>query len=196
MQEVRAFIAIKLPEAIIQRLADQIQNIKDLVPHGVVRWVRKENLHLTLKFLGNATPTDIGNISASMQFLAEEYTAFDLEITSFGCFPKIKYPRTLWIDIREPSGALQKLQSAIEDSLEGHGFPREQRRFHPHLTIGRVNRNVQRTDRLELGQCLAEVKVGYIGTVHVRDFVLMKSDLRPSGAVYSQLSSVSLKEAG
>lgn len=196
MQEVRAFIAINLPEEIIQRLVDHIQIIKDLVPNGVIRWVRKENIHLTLKFLGNAALADITNISASMQFLAEKHHPFDLEVTSFGCFPNLKSPRTLWIDIRESSGTLLKVQSALEEILEGHGFSQEQRRFHPHLTIGRVNRNIQRTDRMELGQSLAQVKIGHIGTVHVKDFRLMRSDLRPSGAVYSQLSVASLKEAG
>ena len=194
--EVRAFIAINLPEDIVQRLVHQIQIIKDLVPHGVIRWVRKDNIHLTLKFLGNVTLADIENISASMHLLVEKHNPFDFEVTSFGCFPDIKSPHTLWIDVREPSGALLSLQSSVEEVLEGHGFSRERRRFHPHLTIGRVNRNIQRTDRSELNQSLTQVKVGHIGIVHVNEIGLMRSDLRPSGAVYSQLSMASLKEVG
>jgi 2'-5' RNA ligase len=194
LQEVRAFIAINLADDIIQRLVDQIQIIKDLVPHGAIRWVRKENIHLTLKFLGNVALTDIDTISASMQRLADDHNPFDFEVTSFGCFPNLKSPRTLWIDIREPTGVLQMLQSSLEYVLEGHGFSREQRRFHPHLTIGRVNRRIERSERMALGQNLAEVKVGHIGTVHVCQFELMRSDLRPSGAVYSLLSVASLKE--
>lgn len=195
MPDVRAFIAINLPQDIVRRLTHQIELISDLVPRGVVRWVREDNIHLTLKFLGEIPSNEIDEISRLMKQLAARHVPFQFEVTSFGCFPNLKSPRILWIDIREPGSALLRLHSDLEDELHVLGFSHEQRRFHPHLTIGRVKRNLHRSEMLDLAKSLAEVKVGQIGFVHVDKFELMRSDLRPTGAVYSQLCVATLKEA-
>ncbi len=195
MRDVRCFIAISLPEDIVKRLAQQIASIKEVVPHGVIRWVREDNIHLTLKFLGNVPSNELTEITNSIQRSADRHAAFVFEIVSFGCFPKLNSPHTLWIGIREPSGVLLSLQSDLEDELAGLGFPRERRRFHPHLTIGRVKRNADRDARTELAESLAQVKVEQIGVVQVRGIRLMRSDLHPAGAVYSQLSVAALEEA-
>jgi len=195
LRDVRSFIAISLPEIIVKRLAQQIESIKDAIPHGVIRWVRAENIHLTLKYLGDVPTNALTEITKSINQLASRHAAFAFEVVSFGCFPNLKSPRTLWIDIREPSGALLHLQSDLEDVVADLGFPRERRRFHPHLTIGRVSNNVHRAARIDLAERLAQVKVERIGVVQVREIRLMRSDLRPTGAVYSQLSAAALKEA-
>ncbi len=195
MRNVRSFIAISLPEDIVKRLAQQVASIKEVVPRDVIRWVQEDNIHLTLKFLGNVPSNDLKEIANSIQRLAARHAAFAFEVVSFGCFPNLNSPRTLWIDIREPSGALSSLQSDLEDELAGLGFPRERRRYHPHLTIGRVKRNVHRDAITALAESLTQVKVGRIGVVQVRDIRLMRSDLHPTGAVYSQLSAAALEEA-
>ncbi len=194
MQDVRAFIAINLPEDIIQRLGNQIVIISDLVPQGLIRWVREANIHITLKFLGNVTTVDLDKITNSMQHIAVRHAAFQFDVASFGCFPDIQSPRTLWIGIREPNGALLRLQSDFEDGLEGLGFSRERRKFHSHLTIGRVKRHVHRNEISDLAQHLTQVNVGNIGTVQVSEIALMRSDLRPTGAVYTRIAVVNLKE--
>lgn len=194
MRDVRAFIAINLPEDIIQRLGNQIEMISDLVPQGLVRWVREKNIHLTLKFLGNVVSNDLDEITKSMRHIATRHAAFQFDVASFGCFPDIQSPRTLWIDLREPNGTLLRLQSDLEDGLEGLGFSRERRKFHPHLTIGRVKRHVRRNELSDLAQHLRQVKVGNIGTVQVSEIALMRSDLHPTGAVYSQIAVANLKE--
>ena len=195
MRDVRCFIAISLPEDIVKRLAQQIASIKEVVPHGVIRWVREDNIHLTLKFLGNVPSNELPEIANSLQRLAAHHAAFDFEVVSFGCFPKMNSPRTLWIGIREPSGVLLSLISDLEDELASLGFPRERRRFHPHLTIGRLKRNADRDARTALAERLTQIKVGRIGSVQARDIRLMRSELQPTGAVYSQLSVAALEEA-
>jgi 2'-5' RNA ligase len=195
LRDVRCFIAISLPEDIVKRLAQQIASIKEVVPYDVIRWVREDNIHLTLKFLGNVPSNEITEVTKSIKRLAARHAAFAFEVFSFGCFPNLNSPRTLWIDIREPSGALLSLQSDLEGELAELGFPRERRRFHPHLTIGRVKRNVHRDAITALAESLAQIKAGRIGVVQVRDIRLMRSDLHPTGAVYSQLSAVALEEA-
>jgi 2'-5' RNA ligase len=194
LQDVRAFIAINLPEDIIQRLGNQIDIIGGLVPQDLIRWVRATNIHLTLKFLGDVATPNLDEITKSLQHIAARHTAFQFDVVSFGCFPDIHSPRTLWIDIREPNGALLRLQSDLEDGLERLGFSRERQKFHPHLTIGRVKRQVRRNEISDLAQHLTQVKVGNIGTVQVSEIALMRSDLRPTGAVYSRIAVADLKE--
>ncbi len=194
MQDVRAFIAIHLPEDVIQQLGNQIAIISELVPQDLIRWVRETNVHITLKFLGNVAAIDLDEITKSIQYTAVRHAAFQFDVASFGCFPDIQSPHTLWIGIREPTGALLRLQSDLEDGLEGFGFSRERRKFNPHLTIGRVKRHIRRNEISDLAQHLVQVKVGNIGTVQVSEIALMRSDLRPTGAVYTRIAVAELKE--
>jgi RNA 2',3'-cyclic 3'-phosphodiesterase len=194
LPDVRAFVAINLPEDIIQQLGNQIESISSIMPQELIRWVRESNIHLTLKFLGNVTTDNLDEITKSMKDIAAQHAAFHFDITSFGCFPDIHSPRTLWIGIRESSGELLWIQSDLEDALAGLGFSRERRKFHPHLTIGRVKRHVGRNEISDLAQHLKQIKIGNLGTVQVDKIALMRSDLRPTGAVYNRISVAKLRE--
>jgi 2'-5' RNA ligase len=104
----------------------------------------------------------------------------------------MKRPRVVWVGVREETGALQALQRDVVKSMVPLGFEPERRAFHPHLTLGRTRRNVSSASQRELGESLAGVEVGELAQVQVASFRLMRSDLRPGGAIYTPLAVLDL----
>jgi len=136
----RVFIAIELPASARQRLKDHIDRLRDALPDARASWSREENLHLTLKFLGDTPVSQIEPLSQATKRAASEALPFELIIRGCGAFPPGGQPRVLWIGIEDLSGQLGKLQRALEDESDKEGFAREARPFHPHLTIARLRR--------------------------------------------------------
>jgi len=193
MEQVRTFIAIELDETINAALTDLQEQLKVKVPQGSVRWVRSEGIHLTLKFLGDVPADRIGEIEQALTQACVGFPAFSFSVEGLGCFPDPRRPRVVWVGVREESGTLRRLQKAIEDGMEKLGFPPEGRKFDAHLTLGRTQRRASSGDVRRLGQLVSETDVGSLGQMEARSVSLIKSDLRPTGAVYTQLAAVELE---
>ena len=193
MKQIRTFIAIELDETISAALADLQRRLKAKVPQGSVRWVKPEGIHLTLKFLGDAPANRIEEIERSLAWACARFPAFSFSVEGLGCFPNPRRPRVVWVGVQEESGTLTRLQKAIEDEMEKLGFAPEGRRFHAHLTLGRTQRRASSGDVRRLGQLVSETEIGRLGQMEARVVSLMKSDLRPTGAVYTQLAAVKLE---
>jgi 2'-5' RNA ligase len=181
MEKIRTFIAIPLPQSMLSEIENLIQVMKKR--SADVKWVKSQSVHLTLKFLGNLSSEDLTKVFSGMNRLFRTPPEkFQLNTGSLGAFPNIKKPRVLWIGIGGPGiEALQKLQADIETEMGKQGFPKENRKFSPHLTVGRIkfSRNLS---------LLVEAFSAY--SFPIQDFIVdrilvMRSDLRPSGAVYS-----------
>ncbi len=179
---IRTFIAIELPEKIISSIGNVQERMSS---HGFkIRWVRQENIHLTLKFLGNIKETDIEKVKNVIFQSVGEYSQIPLKAKGVGVFPGIKRPRVIWIGISGRINPLFELQKKLEEDLEEIGFPKEGRSFKAHLTIGRVK---NRMDPRKLGDTLKEFS-GFESEEFVADrIILFKSDLKPAGAVYTKL---------
>ena len=193
MKQIRTFIAIELNETINAALTDLQEQLKAKVPHGSVRWVRSEGIHLTLKFLGDVPVNRIEEIEQALAQACAGFPAFSFSVEGLGCFPNPRRPRVVWVGVREESGNLAGLQKAIEDGMERLGFAPEGRRFHAHLTLGRTQRRASSSDVRRLGQLVSETDIGELGQMQARSVSLIKSDLRPTGAVYTQLAAVELE---
>ncbi|HEY45307.1 MAG: hypothetical protein AMJ88_04625 [Anaerolineae bacterium SM23_ 63] len=193
---IRSFVAIEIPNTIRLELLEYIAYLKQEVPTGTVRWVRPDGIHLTLKFLGDVPIDTIDQISATLKRICIEHEPFKAMVSEFGCFPNFRRPRVLWIGVQDLSARLSNLYGEIEDGLSKLGFEREARRFHPHLTIGRVKRIRDHVESQRLTTALEDVKIGDIGQLDVNDVSLMKSDLKPTGAVYSRLFAARLGGSG
>jgi 2'-5' RNA ligase len=193
MKQVRTFIAIELDETIKAALTDLQEELKAEVPPRSVRWVKPGGIHLTLKFLGNVPVNRIEEIERALSQACAGFPAFSFSVGGLGCFPNPRRPRVVWVGVREESGALTRLQKAIEDGMEKLGFPPEGRRFHAHLTLGRTQRRASSGDVRRLGQLVSETEIGQLGQMKARAVSLIKSDLRPTGAVYTRLAAAGLK---
>ena len=143
----RLFIAIELPSNVRRRLKNHVDHLREAVPDARASWAREENLHLTLKFLGDTRPTRVERLSQATQRGAKAVAPFEMIIGTSGAFPPNGQPRVLWIGIEDPAGQLALLHEVLEDQCAQAGFAREKRPYHPHLTIARL-RQTQGARRL------------------------------------------------
>jgi len=187
MGEIRTFLAIELPKKII----DQIRDIQNDLRSSVyqVKWVRPENIHLTLKFFGNIEEKTIEEISRVIKGVASKVDTFDLDVRGIGVFPNISRPRVVWVGVESADQNLDLLHKEVEVTLEKIGFEPEGRKFAPHLTLGRVK---SLKDKRRLIDQVQMFKGCELGSFNVENLFLFKSDLRPSGAVYTKLSTFDL----
>jgi 2'-5' RNA ligase len=137
MPRIRTFIAVELSPRVMARAGDLIDKLR--VSSAQVSWVKTQQMHLTLKFLGDVRDTETPDICRVVAEVAKGFEPFEITFRGAGAFPTNERPRTLWIGIEDGAEALCELQAAIETALkEQLGFPKDARRFQPHLTIGRV----------------------------------------------------------
>ena len=181
-QSIRTFIALELPPAVISLLHKVQQDLKRMNIRA--RWARPENIHITLKFLGDINPGDIDKIGAAMTAAAIEFPPVTLTVRGIGVFPGIKRPRVIWVGLGGDIRSLLSLQSRLEQELAGAGFPKDKRSFKAHLTLGRIKQSA--------GPAVIRRMISQHATLNSDDFtcnqvILFKSDLKPSGAVYSKL---------
>lgn len=188
---MRTFIAIDLDPEIkrtLSLLVDEL-SVQDKERRSV-KWIRKEGMHLTLKFLGEIKKEEVLQIENALKNTVKKFSPFSLKVKGSGSFPAgKKSPRVFWVGIEEEK-SLKALQSLIEDEMEKLGFPKERRVFHPHLTLGRVK------IFSSLGPILAQLdtyKERYFGEMLVKRITFFRSILKPTGAEYSILSEFELK---
>ncbi len=185
---MRTFVAVDLAPEVKANLQDFIRRLKG--KGGDVKWVGGHGLHLTLKFLGELSPEEARTVEAVLREVAGRHAAFPVEVKGTGVFPPgAKKPRILWTDI-QAGPDLATLQRDLELALEKAGFPREERPFRPHLTLGRVKgvRGLQDT--------LAELErhsEDSFGRMTVARLTFFQSTLRPTGAEYSVLAEAELR---
>jgi 2'-5' RNA ligase len=182
---VRAFVAVLLPEALRSRLAREIDALRLHAPG--VAWVAAENLHVTLKFLGSVDEPRTAEIGAALE-RAATVPAFDVDVRGLGAFPSATRARVLWAGA-PGAPAFARLAEGIDRALTALGFPPEARGFTPHVTLGRV-REPRRNDAL--AAALEAAATRDFGTLRIDRVSLMRSDLSPRGARYTQLAAVAL----
>ncbi len=186
METVRSFIALELTPEIQEQLG-RIQ--AELKKAGAdVKWVKPEGIHLTLKFLGNVGLELLEEIKKLLEQLACAHKAFELKIGGLGAFPKIEYPRVIWVGIEQGFEQIIKLTQDLEEYLIKLGFLPEKRRLMPHLTLGRVRSAHNRTQLKELLLSTTfPQKAMQADTV-----ILFKSTLTRQGAIYQPLYQAKL----
>lgn len=184
---MRTFIAIEIPEPLKQKLNRSMGVLRSDLEDGLIRWVRLESMHLTLRFLGEIEQTQVRSIQEILEEIAAMFSSFNLEIAGFGCFPNASRPRVVWTGIETASGELLRLQAEVASRIEGIGFEREQREFHPHLTLGRVRKGMSREDMELISRWAQDSQIGTVGRFEVEVISLIHSVLRPEGATYTNL---------
>ncbi len=191
MEEIRAFIAIELPDEVIQELGRLESRLKLRQPDGV-KWVDPTAIHLTLNFLGDIDSGRISEITEAMTDAAREITPFSLGLNELGVFPNLNRVRVVWVGIGGEVEKLARLQHGLESNLDIIGFPPEERTFSPHLTLGRVREQASPQERRRLGDIVTAMKVETVKPFAVNGFSLIKSQLTGTGPVYSRIVAVEL----
>ncbi|MGI5843795.1 MAG: RNA 2',3'-cyclic phosphodiesterase [Candidatus Xenobium sp.] len=176
----RLFIAVELDPGVREGLAAISGDLRA----WTVRWVRPENLHLTLKFLGEVPQERLPQLREALDRVARQHPPMKFVLDGLGAFPNFKRPAVLWVGISSGQEALRRLARHLERELGALGFPPERRDFVGHVTLGRVTRpGLQSFPE----QAFRDLASGPLGTGRVADFCLFRSQLRPTGPVYSVL---------
>jgi 2'-5' RNA ligase len=184
---IRSFLAIELPRPILRKIEEVETDLKSA--HADVRWVSPEKIHLTLKFFGDIEESRIDSIFDSIKEPVRSTQPFSLKVQGVGAFRSMKSPRVIWMGLVNGSQILTSFQKEIEARLEKIGFQPEDRPFRPHLTLGRVKSSRGRND---LVGRMEKHKEGEFGDFQVKRVILFRSDLKPSGPIYTPLGDVKL----
>jgi RNA 2',3'-cyclic 3'-phosphodiesterase len=186
---IRSFLAIDLPTEIKEQLAGQIRILSP--DTSGIKWVDPRQIHLTLKFFGSISEEMIDKIIESAKKVTLRREPFSLSLKGVGGFPHIRRPRIIWAGLSSNLEALLKLGEELEIAFKQIGFARENRPFHPHLTLGRNKTNQPNEKLFQRLSGWVEEESEPFG---VEEIILYKSDLKPFGPVYSKICSFPLKE--
>ncbi len=187
---MRSFIAVKISSEQRELIAELVEKLRQYGAN--VKWVRPDNLHVTLKFLGDVDEKALPQIFDSLEKSLTNQQSFDFNLSALGCFPNSRRPRVFWVGIERGAEELKALAKIIDECMLGFGFPREKRGFSPHLTIGRV-KDTRMIDRLtkefdkhkfETGKCIIDEVFFY------------QSILKPDGPTYIPHKVIKLVSAG
>ena len=184
----RVFVAIELPHDVRACLAKHIDNLRSAMPEVRASWSREDNLHLTLKFLGDIPVASVEQLSAAATVAASKVAPFEIVVEGCGAFPPRGQPRVLWIGIDDPSGKLSELNRALEDECANAGFAPEPRAFHPHLTIARIR---QPHGSRQLAAMHKEVGFNR-EAISVSELAVIRSELLSEGSRHTVISRHSL----
>lgn len=186
-QTIRSFIAVELNEDIkneLKAVQDELKKI-DLD----VKWVEINNIHLTLKFLGNINPDELEKIKTGLKKISGIFKSFEISLSTLGIFPKVDFPRVIWVGLNKGKDELIKLSSYLEEELKKVGIASEERESIPHLTLGRV-RSSKNKDKLK--NYLSSSGFDFKNRQMIKEIILFQSRLSPKGASYTALGSFSL----
>jgi 2'-5' RNA ligase len=181
---LRCFIAIEIPESIRGAIVSSIDGLKK--SGADVKWVSPENIHITMQFLGDTEETQIPLIKEALNKILLPYSPFYIKIAGVGCFPDARRPRVIWVGTEEAQQVID-LHGDIAKGMVTFGFQEEGKIFTPHLTVGRVKSNRNTGALLKK---MDEIKIVRFSDFEVRNITLMKSELKPSGAIYYSLAEI------
>jgi RNA 2',3'-cyclic 3'-phosphodiesterase len=179
---VRLFVALEIPSTVRENLADFVKQLRTIAPQP--RWVRAENLHVTLKFIGEALPEKVGVIRTALAAVHSDRTV-TIDFRGLGFFPNEKHPRVFWAGM-DASPNLKTLALDIDHAMEELGIPKEQRPLLPHLTLARFQppRLPEKTRAT-----IQENATREFGSLRTSQFHLIESKLKRSGAEYTRIAT-------
>jgi 2'-5' RNA ligase len=189
-ESLRLFIAVELD--LDEELLNLQKQMQAFDRERAIRWTAIDSIHLTLKFLGETPANRQAAITAAVTEAAKGHKPFGLTLEGAGCFPNTRKPRIVWAGLGGEIKALHALRDAVERIVSPLGYPTEDRPFSPHLTLGRARQEAGMAALAALGAQIEKLNVGKLAAWQVEGISLMRSELKPSGAAYTQLAYAAL----
>jgi 2'-5' RNA ligase len=183
--EIRSFLAFKLPpdiKNIIRRVSDNLRKMP-----AEVKWVKTDNIHLTIVFLGQVKGTELEGVKGAAGAVCAEFGPFEVALEGVGCFPNRRRPRVLWLGLKADLDRLNAFRDALQEGLKPFGIKEEKRLFRPHLTLGRIRKPGKMARSFE-DRFFEYHDLGSADYL-LSDLILFKSTLKPGGAEYSGLAA-------
>ena len=186
MPVLRTFIAIDLPGELTNRLRDVNDNLQKQFIGFPIRWVAAEDMHITLKFFGDVSSSNIQSIHDIVLAEASYIKPFEISLGDFGVFPDLTRPRVIWTGVQGPD-EIFNFQRRVDLETARLGYASDHRPFFPHITLGRVSRNSSIAEIRKISDLLRKQKLGFLGAARIYNVHIYHSDRRPQGAKYNKL---------
>ncbi len=187
---VRSFVAVDIGVQARQEIMEFIKAFQRKGFREGIRWVKEDQLHITLKFLGNVSPALLEKMAERLKDECSGLPAFVVQLGGTGFFFSGRTPRVFWVDVKQGKNELKRLFSMVEAVAEEFGFPRETRAYNPHLTLARIKGGPS-AKRLVEG--VRNIDSPRFTLFEVNEVHIMRSELLPAGARYSKLHTLRLK---
>jgi len=188
-ENIRAFLAIEPPEDILQAMSRLQEKLKREIS-GRISWTKPQGKHLTLKFFGDITAEDIKNICAAVENRIVSGSSLNLKIEKMGVFPDARRPQVLWCGVTGDVEKLSVLQKQLDSDFASIGFPKEDRPFRAHLTLGRIKESRGLSG---ISEALTKHNAFAAGEFGCKELILFQSRLLQQGTVYTKLAKFPLK---
>ena len=192
-EQVRLFVAVTVPEAVKAKMAEAQAALRRVLPDRNVRWARGEQFHLTLRFLGDVEAARVEALGESLRGACRDFGALQLRAQGVGFFPNERYPRVVWVGVRDEAEQLPRLQQVVEAATDAFTTEKKEERFTGHLTLARI-RGIRREEAEALAQVAAGMADRLFGQWTGYRVELMRSELLPQGARHTCLGSFALGE--
>lgn len=183
---MRAFVTLPIPEFVKEEIEHVQSELRRVLPEKSVRWTKREQFHLTLRFLGNVESGRLPELSGALRVACSGFPGLKLRAERIGCFPDLRFPRVVWVWVYDEAGQLLVLQRRVESAVGNFAESREDKNFTGHVTIGRVN-GIKRPQAEVLANHTQALTGRRFGEWMATEVKLMRSELSPSGAVHSVL---------
>jgi len=188
---LRLFVAVNFNMELKEQISEILFKFKKIEPS--IKWVKANDIHITLKFLGETEKEKLKVIEAAMKDICSKHRAFTLSMNNVGVFPNIKKPRVIWLGINKGGHCLKDINRDLEEELFKAGFPKENKDFKSHITLGRV-KDFFRGDITNILKSISQDELNAFEEQKIERISLMKSTLYSDGPIYEILSEFNLKE--
>lgn len=192
---MRLFIAIKLPQVLIEALTSVQAQLAKRVPSGAVKWVRPNQIHITLRFLGEVEPDNVSEIKDRLMEITTYFRPFTIRPTGLSGFPTPSAPRVIFVGLEGEINILNSLAQQIDNEVGRYGSHQEDRAFHPHLTLGRLTKSYIAHASL-IGRLIREHQIPQLPSWLASEVYLIQSQLKPDGPEYTDLFCAKLAVGG
>jgi len=190
----RLFVAVTIPEAVKAKIEESQAELRRALPERGARWARREQFHLTLRFLGDVEAARVEALGEALRAACRNFGALYLRAEGVGFFPNLHHPRVVWVGVRDEADHLPRLQQAVESATQGFTVEEKEGRFTGHVTLARI-KSIGRPEAEALGKAAAGVANRHFGQWTAYQIELMRSELLPQGARHSTLAAIALAEA-
>jgi RNA 2',3'-cyclic 3'-phosphodiesterase len=187
----RLFVAVTVPEGVKDAIEKAQAQLRRAAPEGHVRWTRRDQLHVTLRFLGNVEAGRVAPLTEALQGCCQQFAPLHMRAEQIGFFPDSRFPRVVWVGVQDALDQLRLLQGAVQTATAAFTTEEAEERFAGHVTLGRV-KGLRRPDAETLAGAAARAAEAPFGQWVAKEIEIIRSELSPKGALYTSLAGVAL----
>jgi 2'-5' RNA ligase len=191
---LRLFVAISLPDAVNDEIEKAQKEMRGALPGNFIRWTKREQFHLTLKFIGNMAGSRLAELSEALGTTCGQFAKLPLRTKGIGFFPDLRSPRVVWVGVRDEGNVLPRLQGAIETAVSSFATEKSGKQFTGHVTLGRIE-GIRRPQAEILSKLARGMGERFFGEWVADRVELIRSELSSGGSRYTTLAAIPLSGA-